>query len=136
MRAEGGCYCGAVRYQVDGETIHRTLCHCDDCRRISGAPVLAWFSVEPGALRFSRGVPVRFRSSEHVTRGFCGICGTTLTFEDARWPGEVDITTASLDDPEMAPPEDHSYVPGRLEWLRTADGLPEYARTRSGKCLE
>jgi hypothetical protein len=131
MMAQGGCYCGAVRYEVNGEIIHRTLCHCTDCRRITGAPAMAWFSVPPPALRFTAGEPQAYRSSEHITRGFCPTCGTTLTFEDARWPEEIDVATCSLDDPGLAPPEDHSYVRSRLEWLHTSDGLPGYATTRS-----
>jgi hypothetical protein len=38
----GGCYCGAVRYETDGEPFHETICHCADCRRIVGAASVAW----------------------------------------------------------------------------------------------
>ena len=29
----GGCHCGAIRYEVEGEPQHSALCHCSDCRR-------------------------------------------------------------------------------------------------------
>src|SRR5262245_25617643 len=32
----GGCHCGAIRYQVEGEAIVHALCHCTDCRRHAG----------------------------------------------------------------------------------------------------
>ena len=131
MLLQGGCFCGAVRYVVDGDVFHSTLCHCRDCRRIAGAPAVAWFSARMAALRFSQGNPATFRSSAHVLRGFCATCGTTLTFQDDRYPDEIDIATASLDDPEAVPPQDHTFVQDRLGWLHMTDGLPEYRRTRS-----
>mgnify|MGYP006096138441 CR=1 FL=1 len=29
----GGCYCGAIRYQVTGEPRGSSLCYCDNCRK-------------------------------------------------------------------------------------------------------
>ncbi|MGJ9419952.1 GFA family protein [Massilia sp. CMS3.1] len=128
---QGGCYCGAVRYVVEGDVFHGTFCHCSDCRKITGAPAVAWFSVHKEQMRFSTGNPATFRSSEHVLRGFCATCSTTLTFQDDHYPGEIDIATASLDDPEAVPPRDHTFLRERLSWMRTDDGLPAYPRTRS-----
>ena len=67
-------------------------------------------------------------ASPGVTRGFCGDCGTPLTLADARFPGEVYIAAASLDDPEALPPEFHIWRSERLSWLETADALPRYRR--------
>lgn len=131
MKRSGGCFCGAVRYTVTGEVFNSTLCHCADCRRVSGAPAVAWFSARRADFRFTHGEPQRFASSEHVLRGFCPGCGTTLSFEDARWPEELDIATASLDDPEAVPPGDHTFVRSRLGWMKLDDGLPEYPATRA-----
>ena len=131
MLLQGGCFCGAVRYVADGEVFNSTLCHCSDCRRIAGAPAVAWFSVPMAGLRFSQGNPATFRSSAQVLRGFCATCGTTLTYQHDRYPDEIDIATASLDDPEAVPPQDHTFVQDRLVWMQMAGGLPEYRRTRS-----
>ena len=131
MNLQGGCFCGAVRYTVSGDIFNSTLCHCTDCRRISGAPALAWFSARRADFRFTKGEPQRFASSEHVLRGFCPQCGTTLTFEDDRWPEELDIASASHTDPEQVPPGDHTFVRSRLSWMNMHDGLPEYPSTRA-----
>lgn len=131
MSLQGGCYCGAVRYEAQGQPFNSTLCHCVDCRKASGAPAFAWFSVRTNALHWTRLAPRQFQSSEHATRSFCPDCGTTLTWQDARWPDEIDIATATLDDPEQAPPGDHTYVRSRLDWMNLHDGLPQFQTTRS-----
>lgn len=127
----GGCACGAVRYEVSAEPFHRTLCHCADCRRAAGAPAVAWFSVHPRDLAFVAGAPTPHRSSPPVERGFCGRCGTQLTYRNDGYPDEVDVTTCSLDDPDAAAPRDHTFVSRRLHWMQVADGLPAYPRTRA-----
>lgn len=127
---EGGCLCGHVRYEAGGVPFHPTLCHCSMCRRSAGAPMVAWFSVPRTAFRFVGGAPTRFASSAGATRSFCPRCGTPLTLESNNYPGEIDVTTASLDDPEAVPPADHTQAATKLRWVRLADGLPCHAGTR------
>lgn len=131
MNAQGGCYCGAVRYEVSAAMTHTTLCHCADCRRISGAPAVAWFTVPQDRLTFSGTPPHRFRSSEHVMRAFCAECGTPLTYEHDQEPGYVDVITCSLDEPALAAPKDHTFYASRVPWMHACDGLPRFPRTRS-----
>ena len=80
----GGCFCRAVRYEIDAEPTNQTICHCTMCRHAAGAPSVAWFSVPPDSVRFVAGEPQRFKSSEHATRSFCPECGTTLTYQSTR----------------------------------------------------
>ena len=127
---EGGCLCGAVRYASDAEPRDETLCHCRSCRRAAGAHVVGWFSAPAASVRFAGAEPVRFRSSPGVERGFCGVCGTTLTYRSDAFPDEIDLTLASLDRPERWPPRDHTQVADRLPWDVVCDGLPAFATTR------
>lgn len=131
----GGCLCGAVRYEAEGPAFHSTLCHCSMCRHAAGAPAVAWFSVRRAGLRFI-GTPGVYHSSPGVTRQFCTACGTQLSFAYDSTPEEIDITTASLDDPEQVPPEDHTFSESRLHWVRLGDQLPRYLRTRGDGALE
>jgi hypothetical protein len=102
------------------------------CRRTTGAPFVTWFSVPRTQFRLIRGEPARFRSSANGQRSFCAHCGTQLTFEHQDFPGEIDITTCSLDDPNVLPPKDHTWMRSRLDWIALADRLPEYPEARSG----
>lgn len=120
----GGCLCGAVRYRVTGTPFNATICHCGACRRASGAPMLAWFTIRCNEFVPTAGVARQFRSSDHGTRGFCGACGTALTFASTRFPDEIDVTTASLDDPEAVPPQSRIYTESRIGWTDGMEALP------------
>lgn len=122
---EGGCLCGAIRYSVQLPIVDSGYCHCKTCRRASGAPVVAWLSVPPAQLTLVKGAPRRFHSSARGQRDFCPDCGAQLFFR-----GEhaelVDITNASLDDPDRVTPEYHIWRKSRIAWFDTADSLPRH----------
>ena len=127
----GGCHCTAIRYEAATQPYNRTNCHCTACRGTTGAPCVAWFSVGKQHFRFTQGTPTRYRSSQHATRTFCAICGTQLTFSDDASPEEIDITTCSLDACINVAPEDHTFTSSQVPWLKLADDLPSFQRSRS-----
>ena len=126
----GGCSCGFVRYEADGPVWRQSVCHCSQCRRAAGAPLVAWFTVAREHFRLAADAPAGHRSSGHATRAFCPRCGTQLTFEHDGMPDEIDVTTCSLDHPEAVPPADQTWVIDRIPWVRTCDRLPEHAQAR------
>ena len=125
----GGCYCGAIRYLAEGTPFQETNCHCRICRATTGAPFVTWFTLHRRDFRFTQGRPTRFQSTPQGTRSFCPRCGTQLTFEHIDFADEIDVTTASLDEPQRVPPRDNTYTGSRLSWV-VADGLPEYPAAR------
>jgi hypothetical protein len=87
--AEGGCICGAIRYRVAGEPTNTMICHCQSCRRVAAAPVVAWVTFPKARFELLRGHPAEFRSSPPVRRTFCAACGTPLTYEHSDSKGSV-----------------------------------------------
>ena len=126
----GGCLCGAIRYAATGAPFHATLCTCTLCTRSTGAPIVGWVSFPRAGFAFTRGKPRRYASSATAERSFCPTCGTSLTFEARALPDEVDVTLASLDDPQALPPRDHLYTITRVRWLKISDGLPQFPGAR------
>ena len=122
----GGCLCGAVRYAVDGEPLWVAHCHCQSCRRASGAAVLTFAGYRDHQFRLTQGEPQHYASSPGVTRSFCGRCGTPLTYEAERCPGEVHLTISSLDRPDRFAPTVHVFTAERIPWLELADDLPRH----------
>ncbi len=124
----GGCHCGAVRYEADGEVQHHALCHCADCRRCAGAPMVGWLAVAADQVRVT-GEPVTYESSVYGRRQFCGRCGTGLFYTNAEaLPGVVDIQSCTLDDADAVPPGAHIQVVERLEWMAGVEALPAFER--------
>lgn len=132
IQALGGCLCGAVRYRVRGEPLWVAHCHCKSCQRASGAAVLPYAGFAAESFEIVQGEPVRFGSSPGVTRSFCPGCGSPLTYEAERYPGEVHITLGSLDEPGAFTPTAHVWTEDRVASLDFSDGLPHYPRGSAG----
>jgi hypothetical protein len=133
MVHRGGCHCGAVRYEIAVGSDRTALCHCADCRRNAGAPMVSWTAVSSADFRVTQGEAVTFNSSGASMRNFCGKCGTGLWFTNEQMlPGIVDVQTATLDDPDAFPPQAHIQVAERIGWMKDAHGLPEFERFPDG----
>ena len=102
MAITGGCHCGAVRYEAEGEALTHALCHCTDCRRHAGAPMVGWTMYKESAIKVTKGAPKVYHSSESGRRHFCADCGTGLFYMNAQiLPGIVDVQSATYDDPDF-----------------------------------
>ncbi len=130
MSKQGACSCGAVRYQFAGDLNSPCFCHCESCRKASGAPYVAWGTVDLSLLSIT-GDMGYFSSSEGVRRGFCKHCGTSLSYQHSARPDHVDITLASLDDNHGLEPQCHIWVSDKLESVIIGDDLPQYQGWRS-----
>jgi hypothetical protein len=124
---QGGCQCGAVRYQISGAPVVVAICHCTMCRRANAAPAVAWAMYQQAQVTFTQRVPASYASSPVAKRGFCPTCGTQISFTATYIPGLIDITVGSLDWPEVLPPALHYWDSKRLPWVRFADDLPKHA---------
>ena len=126
---EGGCHCSAVRYKVNGTAMTSALCHCTDCRRHAGAPMVAWAMFSEAHVIITQGETKTYKSSEHGRREFCTNCGTSLFYRNAEiLPGIIDIQIATLDDPSQLPPNRHVQTAERISWMVEAHKLPEFDR--------
>ncbi len=129
MTHAGGCHCGKLRYEITGEPKHVSLCHCTDCRKSAGAPMVAWAMLDEGQFALMQGEPKMHNGSGASRRYFCGDCGTGVFFRNAEvLPGIVDVQAATLDDPDAFPAAAHIQVADRIGWMATAHSLPEFAR--------
>ncbi|MEO0666165.1 MAG: GFA family protein [Pseudomonadota bacterium] len=124
--SEGKCLCGATSWAFDGPPIWACYCHCDDCRRNCAAPIVGWLGVSIERFRWTGADPKTYESSPGCQRHFCGTCGSPLGFEAEHYPGDMQLYTASLVDPEAFAPEFHVFWSAKLPWLPIDDDLPKY----------
>ena len=127
----GGCLCGAVRFEATLPFIRTSICHCSMCRRAAGAPYMAFLTLPRAQFRLTAGAPATYRSSDRAARGFCARCGTALLY-DEQGADFIDVASATLDQPDQAPPQDQIFAADALAWVDGVPALPSYPRERTG----
>lgn len=132
MSHSGQCLCGAICYELSGSPQTVALCHCRDCQRSAGAPMVAWAMFPESAMTLTQGQPKTINSSGTAMRSFCPDCGSGLFYRNAEMlPGIVDVQTATLNDPEALVPGVHIQTAERLGWMQHVHELPEFERFSS-----
>ena len=119
----GGCLCGARALRSHARPPRRLLLplpHVPAGLR-QHARRLLQPAQERGAL--AERPPAYYASSKIARRGFCGRCGTPLSFEflDSE---RMDLSVGSLDEPGLLKPTEHFAVESRIDSWFHDDGLP------------
>jgi hypothetical protein len=127
MEWTGGCLCGTVRYLARADPIRVVNCHCGVCRRVSGAAFMTFVHFPMSTFAWTGAEPTRYRSSHDAERGFCAVCGSTLSMHEAVLADRVQVSLGSLDRPDLVRPDDHVWTRSQLPWLELVDGLPRFA---------
>lgn len=96
-KMNGGCLCGAVRFQVEEAIRNFGACHCDMCRRWSSGPFLARDCGEHVHFVGEANI-ARYKSSDWAERGFCRTCGSNL-FYFVIPSGHYIMSIGAFDDP-------------------------------------
>ena len=124
----GGCQCGAIRFRVSAPPRHASICHCRMCQKATGGLFGPYASFSAVALTWTRGRRKTFRSSDAIARGFCGDCGTPLTFEAASGAGEhIALTIGAFDDPSSLRPQRQIMTADRIPWVAELADVPQRA---------
>ncbi len=127
----GSCLCGAVQYEVSGETLRFSHCHCSRCRKATGTGHATNLLLQPMAgIRWLQGEEklARFKvpEAERFYNCFCKQCGSPMP----RTVPELDavlIPAGSLDSDPPEPPRHHIFWDSRADWSCEAQGLPTYS---------
>jgi len=102
MAVTGGCYCGEVRYEVDGPQEAAFQCHCRECQYLTGGNANIVVVFAESDFRYTKGLASSFARSDlenPVTRHFCGACGTGIGSRSPSRPNSMIIKVGTLDNP-------------------------------------
>lgn len=117
----GGCLCGAVRYEVDGEIGFMGHCYCIDCRKTSGTAHGSHVSIPKAAVKITGEVSTYDRAADSgniVSRSFCKICGSPVYSTNSGMPDFYFIRASSLDDLEIFKAQVTVYTSRAPSWGR------------------
>ena len=126
-RYQGGCLCGAVKFEIFGKMRQIINCHCRQCRRTHGH-YAAYSSVEKSKFKLILDTGLKwFRSSDKAKRGFCRECGASLFFEKI---GEKNISIAAgmLDYTSGLKTISHIFINNKPDYYLVDDELPKYKK--------
>ena len=122
----GRCICGQVHIRLDHEPSFACHCHCESCRRASGAPYVTWVTFPVGSFHVTKGELEQHASSPSVLRGHCAACGTSITYTHEDRPGDIDVTASCFNDTSFVEPKAHIWLEDKPHWVEIADDLPQY----------
>ncbi|WP_309086566.1 GFA family protein [Chelativorans sp.] len=122
MIRQGGCLCGAARYEVRGEPLRVGLCHCADCRKESGSSFVSFANWPREAFSYSGEI------ATYSGRSFCPKCGARLFCLQET---TAEIRFGSLDDaPTLLVPQFEIWIKRREPWLHALPGTGQYEEDR------
>lgn len=123
----GGCLCGGVRYEIEGNLRRLTHCHCGMCRKAHGAAFATYAAVKRERFRFTASATLRaYKSSELVTREFCSVCGSSLFWTTTQEPEIIGLAVGTLDGDPEGRPVGHIYTRDKAPWFSITDDLVQY----------
>ncbi|KAI0427910.1 Mss4-like protein [Xylaria sp. FL1042] len=126
---EGGCFCGKVRYSIEGEPIVKALCHCLDCRKITGSTYSTNLIIGGAGFKLLSGTPKSIAkkagSGNEIVSHFCGDCGSTLYRDGASFGDGKVVKAGTLDDInalDEALPAVELFASHRVGWVQEITG--------------
>ena len=126
MERTGECFCGAVRYRVEGAIKDARSCHCSRCRKAFGGAASAYAEVDHDLFEWTAGEELlsAYEWEEGSGKLFCSRCGSFLA---ARLKHRIHgIAIATLNDDEGIAPPVHYYVASKAAWDVIPEGVEAY----------
>lgn len=131
MKAQGGCYCKAIRYDVDGPVQAASQCHCRECQYITGGNPNVIMVFNDADLTFTQGKPAIFARSDletPVQRYFCQTCGTGLGSVSPARPGKFILKVGTLDDPTVFKAQSAIFTCDKQSFHHIPEDIPAYEK--------
>jgi hypothetical protein len=125
-RYTGGCLCGALRYEAEGEPLFAGYCFCGDCQKASGSGFIPFMGFASHAVRFTgeaRQFVAKATNGGDAVRNSCPICASLVFGGRIGESDSFTIYAGSLDDPSSFHPKMAIFARNRPAWAAMPPGL-------------
>ncbi|MEM5516757.1 GFA family protein [Henriciella sp. AS95] len=132
MTKTGGCLCGKVRYEIEGEPMFTALCHCTNCQKQGGAAFSVNLLVNEAQLTVEGDLKTfedKGDSGNNVYRKFCGNCGSPNVSELEAFPGMVAVKGGTLNDASRLNPTVQTYCDSKQDWVSLPESITAFAKS-------
>ena len=118
---KGGCYCGAVRYEVAAPPLTLYCCHCTNCQKITASAFTLSTIIMEQSFSITKGAPKSIEWTADSGTGrfglFCGDCGTRIVHGQTPSNGALSLRGGSLDDTSWFKPVGHIWTRSAQKWI-------------------
>ena len=131
MKISGGCYCGSLRYEANGDVEASIQCHCRECQYITGGNPNVIMIMPLSGFQFVKGIPKTFKRKDiekAVTRLFCENCGTGIGTKNPNRPNSIILKVGTFDDPSIFEPDIAIFTVDKQKFHYIEDGLKSFER--------
>ncbi|PLP56457.1 aldehyde-activating protein [Mesorhizobium loti] len=125
-RLSGGCFCNAVRYEVEDAFIYAANCHCSGCRRATGSAFKPFAGIEREKFSLVTNEDELLIYGDDTAQDcHCARCGSLL-YSVVRDGAFVHVPMGTLIDAPTIRPNHHIFVGSKASWFVITDDLPQY----------
>lgn len=126
MPITGECFCGSIKYRIDGKLRSGISCHCSRCRKAFNAQASAAAFVEPDEFVWLAGESLltSYVGEHGYGVQFCKTCGSTLCTSHN---GEVfQVTLGCVNGSPDIEIGQHIFVGSKASWEVIPDGVNQF----------
>jgi hypothetical protein len=115
----GGCLCGAVKFELEDRFKAFYLCHCKQCQQLTGSAFASNIFTDPENISWLKGkesVSVYEHPSREFSKAFCVHCGSAVPFVNKSGKSLI-VPAGSLTDTPSIVPQANIFDKERAYWL-------------------
>ena len=133
----GGCLCGKVRFEINGDIQDIVYCHCSQCRKAQGSAFATNGNLDVEKFKFVQGENelTGYESTPGQTKYFCSTCGSPIISRSISRPDKVRVRLGTIDTDIIERPIGHIFVTSKANWENIEGSLPQYNEYEPGRNL-
>ena len=125
----GGCLCGALRYEAEGDPMFAGYCCCDDCQKASGSGFAPFMGFPASALKITgatRSHTLKHKDGREAVRNACATCGSLVFGGIYGKDAMHTVYAGTLDDPSLFKPMMAIMTKFKPDWVLLPEGLAQF----------
>jgi hypothetical protein len=129
-RITGGCLCGAVKFSLESRVKAFYLCHCEQCKRLTGSAFAANILTGIDNIEWhsgKRNISKYEHASREFSKSFCKQCGSALPVVNKTGTSLV-VPAGSLDEQPNLKPQANVFALEEASWLSDGIAGKKYSR--------
>lgn len=127
MKVDGGCQCGALAYEAEVNPERISICHCNDCQKLSGSAFIVYAVAREENFRLTAGrLEIYLKQADSGNKrelAFCPACSTLIHSTSAGdGPRYLALRVGTIRQRAELPPKSQIWWGSALPWVKELIG--------------